>query len=742
MSDLRPFALIRTGDQWIRCSFDNTFLDYDTGVVELKWTTTTADSNGAAPAVGAGLAFDRECRLYHARPAEGRIERFLWGAVDSPGAMEATPVNLIDGGGDARVGDFASPEAAVALHEPRGLAVDVDDRLFIAETGLDRILVFDLWSDRLIRQIVIPGARPADLAASGNDVYAVLTAQQRIVRLTARSDPRPFDLPQGCVAPSRIAVSPAGRIAILESAGSPSARVWFADPSIPSFAQPKATDLEWESESGLVVARQAGADFLRYAVGTGEQVQRSSLRARGYDGLGIVAVSPDSRADAASPVRRIGYWTANGFRIAVAARAVFERSGRVATFRLDSGEYQTVWGRLFLDACIPTGADLRVHYVALDEAEDETPIPRIPPANVQHVTVRRPDLSPPMPPAIDEPGPGEVTQPLHLKESGRELPWTEIAASDFFDTYEAPITAGPGRYLWITLELRGNTRVSPKVRSIRAEHPSHDYLRRLPATFTRDANAASFLRRYLAMFEGFLGEVDARGVDRDLLVDPRSTPDECLPWLASFVGMILDERWASAPSGRDVRRTMIEEAVWLFRYRGTLPGLKRFIEIYTGVQVIVMEHYRLRGIGAAVLGDTATAFSSSVVGEGFRIGGSVGTDTPTSLSGTTADAFRTHAHRFTVIVPSVLSDEQLSVVNHIIDVHRPAHTIFDVCAIGGGMRVGRGLLLEVSSIVGRTGGFSPMQLGAAVIGRGNTIGRPGEGGVIGTARIGRGTRVG
>jgi hypothetical protein len=209
--------------------------------------------------------------------------------------------------------------------------------------------------------------------------------------------------------------------------------------------------------------------------------------------------------------------------------------------------------------------------------------------------------------------------------------------------------------------------------------------------------------------------------------------------------MILDERWASAPAGRgvvDVRRTMIEEAVWLFRYRGTLPGLKRFIEIYTGTTVIIMEHYRLRGIGAAVLGDSSTAFSSSVVGEGFRIGGAVGTDAVTPLSGTTADAFRTHAHRFTVIVPSVLSDEQLAVVNHIIDVHRPAHTLFDVCAIGGGMRVGRGLLVEVSSIVGRTGGFSPMQLGATVIGRGNTIGRPGEGGVIGTARIGRETRVG
>ena len=104
------------------------------------------------------------------------------------------------------------------------------------------------------------------------------------------------------------------------------------------------------------------------------------------------------------------------------------------------------------------------------------------------------------------------------------------------------------------------------------------------------------------MFEGFLGETEARGVDRDLLVDPRSAPAECLPWLASFVGLVLDERWATAPSpdGRrsiDVRRDIIREAVWLFRYRGTLPGLKRFIELYVGVPVLIMEHYRMRGIG-------------------------------------------------------------------------------------------------------------------------------------------------
>ena len=232
------------------------------------------------------------------------------------------------------------------------------------------------------------------------------------------------------------------------------------------------------------------------------------------------------------------------------------------------------------------------------------------------------------------------------------------------------------------------------MRCLRAEHPSHDYLRRLPKTFTRDAAAASFLRRYLAMFEGFLGETEARGVERDLLLDPRSTRADCLPWLASFIGLVLDERWAEAPSRGDgpvdARRDIVREAAWLFRYRGTLPGLKRFIELYVGSPVLIIEHYRVRGIGAAVLGDEGAAFSSSIVGVGFRVGGAVGSETAVPLEGSVADAFRTHAHRFTVLVPAALSEEQLDVVRHIIQVHRPAHTLFELCTAGAGMRVGRG----------------------------------------------------
>ena len=741
MSELRPFALLRTGDQWARSSFEAAYLDFDNGVVELAWATSSPESTLPAPTAGAGLAFDRECRLYHGLPAEGRVQR-LKGVIPDPSRLADSPpeaVDLFPAEPAPALGDFTSPVPVPALHEPRGLAVDINDRLFIAEASADRISVVDLWSGRLLQPITLPpGSRPTDLAARGGEVYAVLAGAGKIIRCGARSAPSPFDAPKGCASPSRIAISPAGHIAILEQAGMASAHVWFKDSGFKDFDVDQATDLEWESDTVLVVARQPAADFLRFEVADGQRVDLPPLRARAYDGLGIVALPA-----AAGASRRMGFWTEKGFRTALPARLSYARKGRVTSFQLDSGRYQTLWGRLFIDACIPEGTDVRVHCIVLDDTEAEQPMPRIPPGNIKSLTIKRPDLSPSMPPlaflpAKDKP----LTQRLHRRESGRELPWTQPATGDPFATYEAPINAPAGRYLWLTLELSGNTQCSPKIKCIRAEYPSHDYLRRLPRTFSRDPLAASFLRRYLAMFEGFLGEAEARAVDRDLLFDPHTTPAEVLPWLASFIGLVLDERWANAPGNVDARRTFVEEMAWLFRYRGTLPGLKRFIEIYVGIPVVIIEHFRLRGVGTAVLGDTGAAFSSAILGGGFRVGGAVGSDAPVPVGGSTDDAYRTHAHRFTVIIPAVLTAEQLEVVGHIIEVQRPAHTLFDVCAAGAGMRVGRGLLVAVTSLVGRTGGFSTLQLGASTLGRGAVIGRPGLGYRVGDGALGQDTRTG
>jgi phage tail-like protein len=751
----RPFALIRTHDQWLRSSHEGIALEGD--VAQLHWRDEKAESAGDETPFterGAGLAFDGYCRLYHSVPAEGRVERWLWEAQDplqfagGKASPIELPVDLFGDELDAPAGDFEIPGEKEALRSPRGLAVDKNQRLFVAESGAKRILIYDLWSRRLLRRVQL-GAAPVDLATDGRTVYALLASTPGLVKLDARTGPQSLALPSEIADPSRIAISHEGELFILERAGSASSRiVRFGDPGEAIEAR-FATDIEFQTGdpglaracdgAALVVARRPGEDFLRFCVADNRMSALPPLKARGYDGLGM-ALTPDGR---------IVFWTAAGPRHAVAARLRYLPQGRVITYRLDSGEFHTVWGRVFLDACVPKGTAVTVRCLTADEPPEDPEIPRLRPAN-SHADPPYPELSPPMPPqSLADQLKGLPAQPLHRRETGRELPWVRLAEDDRFETYETPAMAPPGRYLWVCLELSGDTRSTPRIRALRVEYPSHDYLRRIPQTFSRDDQAASFLRRYLAIFEGAMGELEAEADARRALLDPRSAPAEILPWLAGFLGLTFDERMANAPrsggSTEDVRRKLIAEATWLFRFRGAIAGLRRFLEIYLGSAPILIEKFRTRGMGGALLGASGGLISNSALGAGFRIGGAIGQTEgrpSQTLIGKVEDAFETHAHRFAVIIPTSLTSEQSEVVARILDLHRPAHTLVEVCSMEAGMRVGRGLHVGLTSIIGRSGGFDQWQLGYSPLGRGAILGVRAPGTTIGGTRLGQDSRVG
>lgn len=739
----RKFALIRTHDQWQRVSHSNTALEGE--VVLLKWLDNKAQDelDPGALSTPAGLAFDANCRLYHSRPESGVVERLLWAAMDPlrPAATQPAPVNIIELPGDVELGEFVfAGESSSSSLVPRDLAVDQDDRLFVADAGANQILIYDIYSNALLRTIAL-ATTPLDIAAGGRSVY-VLTAA-RVLKFNAHTDPQVLALPPGITEAGRIAVAPNGDVYLLERAGTEDARVVkFSDPS-KATETAFATDLEFQTEDPLltsvctgenfvlVVARRPGDDFRRWCVGKDIPSELAPLTARRYDGRGIVRV-PDGR---------IGFWTDRGFRHAVAARQVYVPAGQVTSFRLDSGEFQTIWGRVFVDACIPKHTQLVIRCVTTDEMPEEVSPSPSPPAN----TAGKPKHDDfPLPSATLETK-LEIApaQSLHRRETGRELPWVRLAEHDKFETYEAPVLAEPGRYLWVRFELSGDTRTTPRFKALRAEYPTHDYLRRIPKVFSRDEQVASFLRRYLATFEGVLGELEAKADARAMLLDPRSAPSEILPWLASFLGLTLDERMARAPrpGGRveDVRRQLIVEATWLFRFRGTVAGLRRFLEIYLGTEIILMEKFRLRGLGGAFLGGLT---SNSILGGGLRVGGAIGADASEIIAGSVADAFETHAHRFAIMIPAVLSSEQHDVIAQILELHRPAHTIVEVCTAEAGMRVGKGLQVAMTSIIGRGAGFTQLQLGGTSLGRGAIVGRPKTGIAIGGGTLGKDSRVG
>jgi len=751
----RPFTLIRTHDQWLRSSHEETALEGE--VVQLHWRDQKPENAGDETPVAeraTGLAFDGYCRLYHSIPSEGRVERWLWAAEDplqlagGQASPVALPVDLFGDGLEAPVGDFEiSGEKPAPLLSPRGLTIDENQRLFVAESGAKRILIYDLWSRRLLRRVQL-GAAPIDLATDGRTVYVLLASPPGLVKLDARTGPKSLAWPSEVADPSRIALSPEGELFILERAGSASSRIVRFSKPVEAIEVKFATDIEFQTGAAslaracdgagavLVVARRPGEDFLRFCVGDNQPAALPPLKARGYDGLGI-ALTPDGR---------IIFWTAAGPRHAVAARLRYLPQGRVITYRLDSGEFHTVWGRIFLDACIPRGTAVTARCITADELPEDSEIPRLRPANTQ-ADPPYPELSPPMPPqSLADQMKESPAQPLHRRETGRELPWVRLAEDDRFETYETPTLAPPGRYLWVCLELSGDTRSTPRIRALRVEYPSHDYLRRIPQTFSRDEQVASFLRRYLAIFEGALGELEAEADARRALLDPRSAPAEILPWLAGFLGLIFDERMSHAPrpggSTEDVRRKLIAEATWLFRFRGAVAGLRRFLEIYLGSAPILIEKFRARGLGGAMLGEGGGLSSNSVLGGGFRIGGAIGQTEAQTLANNVEDAFETHAHRFAVIIPTSLTSEQSEVVARILDLHRPAHTLVEVCALETGMRVGRGLHVALTSIIGRSGGFDQWQLGNSPLGRGAILGVRAPGTMIGGTRLGQDSRVG
>lgn len=725
MTAPRPFALLATADQWRRAAFQNTALEQN--MVQLAWIdNSSVGSAGGVPPTGAGLDFDCECRLYHSVPEQNRVERILWAAQDPlrPSSIPLEAVDLFGPGEPVHLGEFFSSSTVAPLADPGGVCVDNSGRLFIAEHGKRRILIYDLESDRLVRAVSLPGA-PGALAADGLTVYAALDNPTGLVRLDARQDPTPVPLSTTAPAPFRLAIAPDGTLWILAGAGTAAASVFPVDRPTQAFAVAFSTDLAFINDSAgpvLVLARMPGDDFLRYTVSDQGRDEMPPLTATAYDGRGIRR----------TPDNRILYWTAAGLRYAVPARLKYLDSGRVTTFRLDSGNFYTTWGRIFIDACVPAGTDLRIACTTMDEPPEGPTLPRTPPANLGSIVILRPDLSPPMIPLSAVPK--TVESPLCPRDTGPEQPWVRFAANDAFRTYEAPIQGDPGRYLWVTVELSGNTRATPRLRAIRAEYPSHDYLRKLPRTFSRDQRAALFLLKYLAIFEGELGGWEARAITRRALIEARSAPDEILPWLAAFAGLVLDERWSVA-----VRRQLIAEVIWLFRFRGTVPGLLRFIEICTQGPAVIVEKFRLRGSGGAVLGDAEGL--SSVLGVGFRIGGALA-DAGTDATGGLEDAFETHAHRFTVYIQQSLSQNQSDMLQHLLDVHRPAHTLVDVCTIGAGMRVGRGLLVGLTSMIGRSDDFSRFQVGSSVLGRGTLLGRGHAGTITGASVLGRDSQVG
>lgn len=111
--------------------------------------------------------------------------------------------------------------------------------------------------------------------------------------------------------------------------------------------------------------------------------------------------------------------------------------------------------------------------------------------------------------------------------------------------------------------------------------PKGRYLDYLPGLYSQD----ELMGRFLMLFESFWAPIDKQIETMPFYFDPALTTPEFLPWLASWLDLALDERLPL-----DRQRRLVQSAVSLYRQRGTKSGLQKFLEIYTGGQVEIIEH--------------------------------------------------------------------------------------------------------------------------------------------------------
>jgi phage tail-like protein len=164
----------------------------------------------------------------------------------------------------------------------------------------------------------------------------------------------------------------------------------------------------------------------------------------------------------------------------------------------------------------------------------------------------------------------------------------------------------------------------------------------LPGIFS-EGEEASFLGRYLMIFETIFDSVDLTVGQLPAYFDPESTPEEFLPWLASWVGLVLDEGWPL-----DRRRAVLANATELHRWRGTVRGLSDHLLLYTGVKPEIIE----RGAGLK-LGKDSRLGHQTVLGRGDR------------------------SNHFSVVlrVPDPAAVDRAR-VRTVIEAQRPAHTTY------------------------------------------------------------------
>jgi phage tail-like protein len=331
----------------------------------------------------------------------------------------------------------------------------------------------------------------------------------------------------------------------------------------------------------------------------------------------------------------------------------FAACGTFTSAALDGGAPGVEWHKIEIDADLPEGTWLKVQTATADAPSAL--------ANPTTIPFAGPDDD-----LLTIAGPVWVP---HEDASCAVKPRMTAAVPDRI------VLSRPGRWLRLRITLGSDGTATPSVRAIRVFYPRVSYLDLLPRVYRRDPESEFFLGHFLALFEHVLTGVEDRYELFTRQLNPGAAPLDILNWLACLIDISFDPSWPL-----DRRRALVEEAMDLYAAKGTPRGLARFVEIYTGRAPVIIEGFLERPSRPPFLGR-----------QGIVLGATTHLARPTKTRTAEELHLSRWAHRFTVLV--FLDDEcdeetMLAVVDRIIRVNKPAHTVHTLRAVRVDAHVG------------------------------------------------------
>lgn len=459
---------------------------------------------------------------------------------------------------------------------PRGLAILDDGSYVIADTGHNQVKIFSIYPNALLS--VWGSGQPGTAAKEFNKPWKVVADHCGLIYIADRGNGRvqrircdgSAEAPIiGLQSPSGLALATDGTLAVLDSPD-----VYIYPPGQTTGTKlapqvPSASCITFD-DSGYLYVGTSTALIYKY-----EATANAGYR---YVGIGVTGMSAQFLDLLWTPeAQLIGILLPRCSQPILSTIPVcgsYSQSGTLSTLTLDSGIENCIWDRVQLNATIPTGTVIQLTTQTNESDVWAGGSPFVPECSAY----------------------SSLSQNCPIALTG--------------DNPDCLVQSRAGRYLRMQLVFQTNVISSPVLNSVQISFPRASYLQYLPAVYQEDDQSRVFLDRFLRIFQTTFDGFDRTIDNMWTLFDPRSVPNNWFYWLASWIALPTNPLWTDQE-----RRAALGSAGQLYPQRGTPAGVQQLVKQWCGVDVRLIEHFRLRQL--IILSDGPKG--GTLLGSGTRL---------------------------------------------------------------------------------------------------------------------------